>query len=358
METKKTALYQKHLNLNAKMSNFAGYSMPLQYQSSKDEVLAVRNHAGMFDVSHMGEFFVEGSEAVNFIDFMLTNDFKNAENLKAVYSPLCREDGTIIDDLIAYKLSSEKVLVCVNAANISKDWDWFSSHVDKFDCQLTNQSEDFSLIAVQGPDTEQALEELQLLDGSEFPYYSVRVKEYGDGRIILARTGYTGEDGFELFCSHNVAEQLWEKLSSKNIVPCGLIARDILRIEVCYPLYGKEINDDVTPLDSALKWAVKLDKENFIGKDALLNYQPRFRLVKLSIDKGIPREDYPVLDSDGRQIGRVTSGTMSITINKGAALALIEKDKFPENKKLFIKIRNNIVEAEINKRPFVSGGHK
>ena len=358
MGDKSTALTAEHKKLGAKLASFAGFEMPIQYNSVKEEVIAVRSKAGVFDVSHMGEFFVEGPDAVKFIDYMLTNDFTNAGDNKAVYSPLCRENGTVIDDLIAYKLESKKILICVNASNIDKDYNWFKKHISKFNCELSNHSEDYSLLALQGPDSESILRSLNILPDGDFPYYSVKRIDIDKEHLIIARTGYTGEDGFELFCSHGYIKTLWENLLAKDVAPCGLAARDVLRLEVCYPLYGHEIHDEVTPLDSALKWTVKLTKENFIGKSALAEYKPKFRLIKLAIPKGIPREGYSITNDKEEVIGKITSGTMSVTANMGIALGHIEKSKMPENKRLFIQIRKNNVEAEIYKKAFISGGHK
>ncbi|MBL6988584.1 MAG: glycine cleavage system aminomethyltransferase GcvT [Bacteriovoracaceae bacterium] len=358
MNIKHTSLHGHHTQLGAKMAPFAGFDMPLQYNSVKEEVLTVRNNVGVFDVSHMGEFFVEGREAVAAVDYLITNDFLNAEESKAVYSPLCNTRGYIIDDLIAYKISNEKVLICVNAANIQKDWQWISNNLETFDCNVYDRSAEYSLLAIQGPRTEEVFDKLEMLPAEDLPYYSVRELKFEGEHIILARTGYTGEDGFEVFGSHQFITKLWDKLLANDVKPCGLAARDVLRLEACYPLYGHELSDSVTPLDSTLKWAVKLTKKNFIGKQALMDYTPKYRLVKLSLDKGIPRPSYPILNSDGQTIGEVTSGTISVVLNKGIAIARVEKDKFPENKKLFIQIRKNNIEASIHKTAFVTGGHK
>lgn len=358
MELLTTSLHGEHLFLKAKMAPFAGFDMPIQYTSVKEEVLAVRNNVGIFDVSHMGEFFVTGPEAIKFVDHLVTNDFKNAEMLKAVYSPLCRDNGTVIDDLIAYKLTNEKVLICVNAANIKKDWDWISSKTTGFNIKLENHSDDYSLIAIQGPKAENILKQLEILDAEDFPYYSIKEMIFNGEKLILARTGYTGEDGFEVFSSHNMAKILWKKFQDCGAVPCGLAARDVLRLEVCYPLYGHELTDDVTPLDAGLAWTVKLAKENFIAKDALTNYKAKFQLVKLSLEKGIPREGYAVLNGDKEVIGKVTSGTMSVVNNKGIALALVEKAKISADKKYYIDIRNQQYEATVHTKAFVTGGHK
>ncbi|MCK5073868.1 MAG: glycine cleavage system aminomethyltransferase GcvT [Bacteriovoracaceae bacterium] len=358
MGLKKTSLYNEHIKLNAKMAPFADYDMPLQYSSAKDEVLAVREGVGIFDVSHMGEFFAEGPGAHDFVDFIMTNDFKNAGNNKAVYSPICRENGTIIDDHISYKINDQKVLICVNAANIEKDWNWLKSHVGKFNCTLTNKSNDYSLLAVQGPKSENVLRKLRLISAEDFPYYSVLENTRDNEQYIISRTGYTGEDGVEIFCSHDFANKLWKEFLNEGVTPCGLVSRDILRLEVCFPLYGNELTDDITPLDSALKWTVKLKKDNFVGRNFLAEYSPKFRLAKLSIEKGIPRPGYPVLNKNNEVIGNVTSGTMSPTLNKGIALALIEKEKFPENKEFVINIRNKQFNCTYHAKHFYKGGHK
>lgn len=358
MEMRETSLTKHHINLKAKMGPFAGFNMPIQYSSVKEEVIVVREKVGVFDVSHMGEFFVTGPDTISFVDFLITNDFKNAELQKAIYSPLCRDDGTIIDDLIAYKLEEEKVMICVNASNIQKDWDWISSKTEGFNIKLENQSDDYSLLAIQGPGSEEIIKKLKILDESPFPYYSAQYRKYDEEEVIIARTGYTGEDGFEVFSSHNLIVKIWDQLMSLDVAPCGLAARDVLRLEVCYPLYGHELNDEVTPLDAGLKWTVKMDKSNFIGKSSLENYKPQFRLVKLSLEKGIPREGYSILNENNEPIGKVTSGTMSVTNGKGIALGLVEKSKFPKNQNFLINIRKNNFPATYHKKPFVSGGHK
>ena len=233
----KTCLFEKHKELNAKIVDFAGYEMPIQYKNLKEEVLAVRNEVGLFDVSHMGEFFVRGDDATRFVDYLITNDFKNLKSGKAIYSPLCNEEGRILDDLIAYKISDEEVLICVNAANMEKDFAWISKQTNGFDIKLTNESSDYSLLALQGPKSFEILKSINEFNGLENnEYYSVQClknKEY-----IVARTGYTGEDGFEIFSSHQNITKLWAALINQGVKPCGLGARDVLRLEVCYPLYG------------------------------------------------------------------------------------------------------------------------
>jgi aminomethyltransferase len=358
MEIIKTILHQKHCDLGAKMAPFAGYDMPIQYTSVKDESLAVRNSCGVFDVSHMGEFFVKGPDSVKFVDFIVTNDFANAGNLKAVYSPLCREDGTVIDDLIAYKLKDDEVLICVNASNIEKDWNWISSKTEGFDITLENQSDKTSLLALQGPNSEKILKELNLIPRDDFTYYSVGFSKFEDSKVLIARTGYTGEDGFEIFCPNESVTLLWDKLLDLGVTPCGLASRDVLRLEVCYPLYGHELNDQLTPLDANLKWTVKESKPEFIGKEKLAGHSSKYRLAKLSLDKGIPREGYSVLNQDGKTIGYITSGTHSVVLGKGICLAHIERDSWPASKEFSIEIRNRVFPATYHTKPFVTGGHK
>ncbi len=353
-----TSLTPEHVKLGAKMAPFAGFNMPLQYHSVKEEVIAVRESVGVFDVSHMGEFFVSGPEAVKFVDYALTNDFANAAVGKAVYSPLCRENGTVIDDLIAYKLERERVLICVNASNIEKDFTWLKSISGDFNCKLENCSDDYSLLALQGPDSVAIITTLGVKLGDDFDYYSAREVSSPHGNLIVARTGYTGEDGFEIFGGHETIKVIWSELLKEGVSPCGLASRDVLRLEVAYPLYGHEISDDVTPLDAGLKWTVKAEKESFVGKEALSNYKPKFRLVKLSLEKGIPREGYPILNSEEEEIGTITSGTMSVTLGRGIGIGLVEKDKFPKNKEFKIKVRKNAFAAQYHAKAFVTGGHK
>lgn len=357
MTSLKTHLYDEHVKLGAKIVPFAGWDMPVQYTSVKDEVLAVRQSVGVFDVSHMGEFFVEGPEAEAFVDYLVTNDILNAPTGKAIYSPLCRDNGTVIDDLIVYKLKPGRVLICVNASNIDKDFSWIKSKHQGFNCNLTNCSDLYSLVALQGPKAYETLMPL-LTELPDIEYYSVFESAFEGKTVIVARTGYTGEDGFEIFGSHETIKSLWQKLMSLKVTPCGLAARDVLRLEVCYPLYGHELNDEVSPYDAGLGWTVKPLKTKFIGKEALAPKPAKFKLVKLTLDKGIPREGYPVLNAKNEAIGVITSGTMSVVLNKGVALARIEIDKAPTDEVFLVDIRQKPYPAQLTKKPFVTGGHK
>ncbi len=356
----KTSLYEEHKALGAKLVDFAGWEMPIQYKNLKEEVLAVRNEVGVFDVSHMGEFFVTGPDTIKFVDHLVTNDIANAPMLKAIYSPLCREDGTVIDDLIVYKIAEQNLMICVNAGNIKKDFDWIKNQSENFDVVLTNKSADYSLLAVQGPKTYEVLSKLDLKNKlNDIEYYSLQiVDEDSQIPIIFARTGYTGEDGFEIFGPHAYIADVWKQLMSNEVKPCGLGARDVLRLEVGYPLYGHELNDEVTPLDSALRWTVKQSKESFIGKKFLSEYSPKYRLAKFILDKGIPREGYAVKNSKEEFVGIVTSGTMSVGLGKGIAITRIEKEKFTEDDTYYIEIRNKSYPATFTKKAFITGGHK
>jgi aminomethyltransferase len=356
-ELLRTRLYEEHQRLGAKLVPFAGWEMPVQYTSVKDEALAVRKAAGMFDVSHMGEFFLEGKDAEAFADYLVTNDIMGASQGKAIYSPLCRDNGTVIDDLIVYKLAPGRVMICVNASNIEKDFQWMQSKHQGFECRLKNESDHFSLIAVQGPESFAKLKPI-LRELPDIEYYSVFETKLADQPLIVARTGYTGEDGFEIFGGHAVIKELWQQLLAQGVTACGLAARDVLRLEVCYPLYGHELSDEKTPYDAGLGWTVKLTKEKFIGKEALMAKPANSKLVKLMLGKGIPREGYPVLNAAGETIGTITSGSLSVVLNQGIALASIEKSRLPADDHYQIDIRGKAYPAQLAKQPFVTGGHK
>lgn len=354
-----TSLYNSHLEQGAKMVDFAGWMMPIQYNNLREEVMAVRESVGVFDVSHMGEFFITGSEAIKFMDNLVTNDIANSEMSKAIYSPMCRDDGTIIDDLIVYKLTKSRLMVCVNASNIEKDLSWMKQQIKGFDCKLEDRSSEFSLLAIQGPHTMDLLKKLEIgFSIEDGPYYSVQTAEVNSSEVIVARTGYTGEDGLEIFADHDRIKIIWDELMANNVKPCGLGARDVLRLEVCFPLYGHELSDEVTPLDSGLKWTVKSTKEQFIGKELLSSYTPKYRLIKILLEKGIPRGGYKIENQDGIELGVVTSGTMSVSLGKGIAMARVKKELYSEDDQIFVNIRGKRYSANIYKKAFVAGGHK
>lgn len=357
----RTKLFEEHKKLKGQIVPFAGWELPVQYTSIKEEVAAVRNSCGIFDVSHMGEFFVEGDDASKFVDYLVTNDIENTPSGKAVYSPLLNDSGKCIDDLIVYNINKNKILICVNASNIDKDWNWINSIYQrtksKFNVKIENQSNNFSLLAVQGPKSHEILEKVLSLDLSAMEYYSVIHKKIESRDMYIARTGYTGEDGFEIFVQNEDVVNLWNKLIAKDIKPCGLGARDCLRIEVGYPLYGHELSENLTPLDVGLKWTVKFKKASFVGKEALEKYIPKLKQIKFYSSKGIPRDGYDLKLSSNEIIGKVTSGTLSPTINRGIGLGLINSD-IPATENIYVDIRGQLIPIEITTSAFVKGGHK
>ena len=351
----KTCLYEHHKALGAVMGPFAGYHMPLRYAGVRPEVEAVRTGAGLFDVSHMGEILVEGVDAVMAVDYLLTNDFMAAPMGKAVYSPMCDDEGGIIDDLIAYKLNEFTVLLCVNAANKEEDARWIEAKTAFFNVSFSDASDIFSLLALQGPRARAIAEAVGLV----VPKGTYEAVELGPtGATIVATTGYTGEDGLEVFAFREEIIRLWEALVEQGAVPCGLAARDTLRIEAGYPLYGCELSRETTPWEAGLSWTVKFSGRDFIGQEALGHREARFRVLGLSLDKGIPRAGYLVVDSAGREIGRVTSGTYSPSLGRGIALASVEKKNLPEDGVFRVKIRDKLFEARRQDGGFVKRGDK
>lgn len=349
----KTVLNSKHIELGAKMGDFAGFDMPLQYSSPQEEVQAVRTNVGMFDVSHMGEFFVEGPDAVKYVDYMLPNNFSGLATGKAMYSPLLNEKGGMVDDLIAYKLTETKAMICVNASNIKKDYQWFEKFKGKFECQLADHSENYSLLAVQGPKAMEIVKNIYP-EAESVERFGLLVPAPADENpFIMARTGYTGEEGFEIFATHGEIESLWEKLIAAGVTPCGLVARDVLRMEACFPLYGHELSDEVTPFETGLKWTVKMEADDFVGKSALQERSITKKQIKLFIEKGIPREGYKIYNKEEKEVGIVTSGTYSPTIKKGIALGLITSEQ-PLDDEFIIQIRKNFVPATRIKKSFLA----
>ncbi|SDQ05478.1 aminomethyltransferase [Chryseobacterium soldanellicola] len=357
---KKTALYDKHVSLGAKIVPFAGFEMPVQYSGVTEEHFAVREKAGLFDVSHMGQFFVEGPGAKDLLQLVTTNNVDALENGKAQYSCLPNENGGIVDDLIVYKIEDDKYFVVVNASNIEKDWD----HIVKFnsfDAVLTNASDDMSLLAIQGPKATEILQKLTETNLSEIPYYNFTMGSVaGVNDVIISNTGYTGSGGFEIYFNNESAEKLWDEIikagESEGIIPCGLAARDTLRLEKGFCLYGMDIDDTTSPIEAGLGWITKFDKE-FISKDTFAKQKEEGvtrKLVGFELtDKGVPRHDYPVVDAEGNVIGKVTSGTQSPMKKIGLGLAYVDKPHFKLGSEIFIQVRNKNIPAKVVKTPFV-----
>ena len=357
----KTALYDKHVSLGAKMVPFAGFEMPVQYSSVTQEHVAVREKVGIFDVSHMGQFFIEGATAKDLLQFVTTNNVDTLENGKAQYTCLPNGNGGIVDDLIVYKMNDEKYFVVVNASNIEKDWNHISKYNEKFGAKMTNSSDEMSLLAIQGPKAAETLQKLTETNLSEIPYYHFTVgKIAGIDDVIISNTGYTGSGGFEIYFKNEDAEKLWDSIIEAGeefgIIPCGLASRDTLRLEKGFCLYGNDIDDTTSPLEAGLGWITKFDKD-FVDKERFAQQKAdgiTRKLVGFEMqERAIPRHDYLVVDSEGNEIGKVTSGTMSPLKNVGIGLAYVAKDHFKIDSEIYIQIRNKNVLAKVVKLPFV-----
>lgn len=358
---KKTALYQKHVDLGAKMVPFAGFDMPVQYSGVTEEHFVVREKVGIFDVSHMGQFFIEGDKAKDLLQYVTSNNVETLEDGKAQYSCLPNGKGGIVDDLIVYKMNDKKYFVVVNASNIDKDWAHISKYNDKFGAKLTNASDEMSLIAIQGPKAVETLQKLTDTNLSDIPYYHFAVGTVdGVPEVIISNTGYTGSGGFEIYFKNEVAEQLWDALNKAGeefgLLPCGLAARDTLRLEKGFCLYGNDIDDTTSPLEAGLGWITKLDTD-FVDKEFLAQQKAEGitrKLVGFEMqEKGIPRHDYEIVDAEGNTIGKVTSGTMSPMKKVGVGLAYIDKPHFKVGSDVYIKVRNKNLLAKVVKLPFV-----
>lgn len=358
----KTSLNNTHVDLGAKMVPFAGFEMPVQYSGINEEHFAVREKAGIFDVSHMGQFFVEGPGSDELLQFVTTNDITTLENGKAQYTCLPNGNGGIVDDLIVYKMDDQKYFVVVNASNIEKDWNHFQKYNEKFGAQLTNVSDETSLIALQGPKATEILQTLTDTDLSQIPYYHFTVGNVsGIEDVIISNTGYTGSGGFELYFKNEFAEKLWKDLSEagkdEGLIPCGLAARDTLRLEKGFCLYGNDIDDSTSPLEAGLGWITKLDKGEFVDAEFLKKQKEEGISRKLvgfeMLEKAIPRHDYAITDAEGNVIGKVTSGTMSPMKKIGIGLAYVDKPHFKVGTEIFIQIRNKNIPAKVVKLPFV-----
>ncbi len=356
---KKLVLSDLHVTLGGKMVEFAGYKMPVQYADGvKIEHQTVRDAVGVFDVSHMGEVFISGDKALDFLQYITTNDVKKLTPGKIQYTCFPNAKGGIVDDLLLYMITENKYLIVINASNIEKDLAWLNKH-NTFGCKFDNQSDNYSLLAVQGPKSIELLQKLTYVDLSEIKYYNFKVGTIaGIENIILSRTGYTGEIGFELYVKNKDAKQLWNALFTTSIVmkPIGLAARDTLRLEKGFCLYGNDINDTISPIEAGLGWITKFSKK-FINHEQLKIQKEggiSRKLVGLQlIDKGIARKDYPIFDVDGNQIGVVTSGTMSPTLNKAIAMAYIAKELTKVGSEVYIKVRKKQIKAEVVALPFV-----
>ncbi|MBO4443779.1 MAG: glycine cleavage system aminomethyltransferase GcvT [Bacteroidaceae bacterium] len=361
-ENKRTCLYDKHVALGAKISPFGGFDMPIEYSSIKDEHMAVRHAAGIFDVSHMGEIFVSGADAEKFVNHIFTNDVTDMPYGKILYGIMCYPDGGSVDDLLVYRMHGDKYLLVVNAANIDKDEAWIRENSKGFNVDIRNESDVYGQVAVQGPEAEEKVERLLKLDVKELAFYTFKEINTEGETIIVSRTGYTGEDGFEIYGSHAYINRVWDILvGSGEVAPCGLGCRDTLRFEVALPLYGHELSPEISPLMAGLGIFVKLDKEEFIGKEALLEQKTNGvakKVVGIELnDKAIPRNGYPV-EVNGEEIGTVTTGYHGLSVDKSIAMALIDARYAALGTEVEIRIRKKTFPGTVVKKKFYNKNYK
>ena len=354
---KRTCLYDKHVELGALMSPFGGFEMPIQYAGIAVEHQAVRGKVGLFDVSHMGEVTVRGKDAERYVQHIFTNDIAGAPVGKIYYGMMCYENGGTVDDLLVYKMGENDFFLVINASNIDKDWAWMQQHAEGFDIDLQNRSDDYGQIAVQGPESEQVMESVLGIPCSELTFYTV--KTVGD--VIVSRTGYTGEDGFEVYATPEYIRACWDKLIAAGVQPCGLGCRDTLRFEAGLPLYGDELTEEISPIMAGLSIFVKLDKTEFIGRDALLKQKTEGvakKLVGIELaDKAIPRHGYTVL-KDGQAIGEVTTGYHTLSTDKSVCMALIDSQYAALGTEMEIQIRKKTFAGKVVKKLFYEKRYK
>lgn len=361
---KKTCLYDSHVALGAKMSPFAGFMMPIQYSSITEEHNAVRHAVGMFDVSHMGEIFVSGPDAEKFVNHIFTNEIRGFEPGKVLYGMMLHPDGGVVDDLLVYReFEPDHFLLVVNAANIDKDYEWILAQTAGYDVKVVNDSDNWGQIAVQGPGAEKVVTEvLGLAEAAELTFYTYYEAQWNGHRMVVSRTGYTGEDGFELYTTCEDIKEIWKKLLDNGVVPCGLGCRDTLRFEAGLPLYGDELSDTITPIEAGLGMFCKLDKEEFIGKDVVAKQKAEGterKLVGIELeDKAIPRATYPVGTEDGIQVGVVTTGYHSISLEKSICFAMVQTAYSKLDTPLWIRIRKKVFPGKVVKKRFYQTNYK
>ena len=367
---KNTALTDTHIALGAKMAEFAGYNMPISYSGIKEEHDAVRNFAGMFDVSHMGEFIVKGKQAFDLIQKVTSNDVSKLEIGEAQYSCMPNLTGGIVDDLLVYRLAEDQCaegekayMLVVNASNIQKDWDWINSH-NSFDTRIINISDITGLLAIQGPGVVGLLQELTEVNLASIPYYSFRKGSFaGVDNVLISATGYTGSGGFEIYAENEKIAHIWNEVfkigKPKGLLPIGLGARDTLRLEMGFCLYGNDIDDTTSPLEAGLGWITKLNKGEFIGRDLMLELKAngiKKKLVAIKLeDRRVPRHGYAVVDEGGKEIGVVTSGTSSPTLNCSIGLCYVPTELSKEGSIVYVSVGSKNLKAEVVKLPFYKG---
>ena len=355
---KKTSLYNEHVKLNAKLVDFAGYQMPIQYSGIIEEHLAVRKSCGIFDVSHMGEFILTGSGATDFLNEITINDVSKIDEWQAQYSAMCYEDGGIIDDILVYKYPEHYMLV-VNCSNIDKNFDWIMANKPE-NVDFANTSSSIDLIAIQGPKSREILENYTNINLKNIDYYHFSIANVCGSPVTLSRTGYTGELGYEIYADSNAIKNIWTTIlgSEESVTPAGLGCRDTLRMEMKYVLYGNDISEKTNPIEAGLGWITKTNKTSFVGKEKLLDFQlshSKKLICFAMIDRGIPRPGYKI-HSDQGVIGSVTSGTQSPSLKKGIGLAYVKKEFSKVGTSLLIDVRGRELRCEVVKPPFYKNG--
>ena len=359
----KTCLYDKHVALGALMSPFGGFIMPIQYTNITDEHNAVRHRAGMFDVSHMGEIFVSGPDAEKFVNHIFSNNITGIPDGKILYGMMLYPNGTVVDDLLVYKeFEPNKYLLVVNASNIAKDHEWVCVQAEGFDVTIDNASDSWGEIALQGPEAEKfAVETLGLAPAADLGFYTYYESQWKDQRMIVSRTGYTGEDGFEIYASHEAINEIWDILHAAGVAPCGLGCRDTLRFEAGLPLYGHELSDEITPLEAGLGMFAKIKEKDFIGRDALAAQKEAGltrKIVGIELqDKAIPRAGYPV-EIEGQQVGVVTTGYRSISTDRSVCVAMVDKAYTELGTQVEIRIRKKVFSGIVTKKRFYETNYK
>lgn len=362
-ELRKTCLHDKHLALGAQMSPFGGFDMPIQYKGIVEEHNAVRNACGVFDVSHMGEALISGPDAEKYVNHIFSNDVRGLQDGGILYGMMLNHNGGVVDDLLVYKRGENDFLLVINASNIAKDVAWIEGQAEGYDVDIRNISDPVGEIAVQGPEAEAALENILDIRCKELGFYTFKETEYAGKPILVSRTGYTGEDGFEIYADQETIRTLWDKLiESGKVMPCGLGCRDTLRFEVGLPLYGDELADDITPVEAGLSMFAKLDKPEFIGREVIERQKaegaPR-KLVGLELlDRAIPRHGYEVLNDKDEVIGYVTTGYRGISVDKSIAAALIETAYAVKDSELKVRIRRKTFPAKVVAKKFYKKSYK
>lgn len=362
MSEKRTCLYEKHVALGAKMVPFGGFEMPIQYTDIADEHNAVRQACGVFDVSHMGEVLVEGPDAERYVQHIFTNDVAGAPIGKIYYGMMLHPHGGTVDDLLVYKMGEQKFFLVINAANIDKDYSWMLAQKDGLDVSIINQSEQYGQLAVQGPQAEALTEKLLGLECAELAFYTFKTIDADGETLIVSRTGYTGEDGFEIYGSHAYIQKSWDTLvNSGEVKPCGLGCRDTLRFEVGLPLYGDELTDELSPIEAGLGMFVKLDKEEFIGKEAVAKQKAEGvsrKIVGIELaGRAIPRHGYDV-EAEGKVIGTVTTGYNSISTGKSVCMALIDIAYAKLGTPVQVHIHRKLQDGVVTKKRFYEKNYK